>query len=87
MHTSSVSSQGQTTIPSSVRAYLNLHPGKSLIWEQATDEAGVKHIKVYPSGIDYLLSLKGIAKDYYRKYGGGANYLKQERASWDKKHT
>ena len=87
MYISSVSSQGQTTIPVKIRRSLELKPNSPLTWHLIKDEAGLEYAQVTSPSSKVLRSLRGIAKAYYKKYGSGQNYLHQERASWDKKST
>lgn len=83
MYQSIVSKQGQTTIPSKIRDAMQIEPGTKLNWGIARDYLGRKQIKVsYPTD-ESIRALRGIAKDLYKKYGGGDKYLEQERASWD----
>lgn len=85
MYQSTVSIQGQTTIPASIRNELGLEPGHRMLWETAQDQLGVPYIRIIPASITTLKSLRGIGKTLYKKYGSGKQYLDAERASWDKK--
>lgn len=85
MYQSTVSIQGQTTIPIQIRDEMGLVPGAQMIWEAIENKLGVKYVQITPASSLALKSLKGIAKDLYKKYGGGQKYLAQERAAWDKK--
>lgn len=83
MQISTLSNQGQTTIPALIREQLDLKPGQAIKWQVVKDSAGVIYIKMRPLSKKIIKSLKGIAKKHYQKIGGGQAYLEQERASWD----
>lgn len=85
MYQSTVSIQGQTTIPIQIRDQLGLIPGAQMVWETIQDQLGVKYVRITPASAIALKSLKGIGRDLYKKYGTGQKYLAQERASWDQK--
>ena len=82
MQYSTLSSQGQTTIPAPVRKYLQLKPEQPITWELRENDAGVKYVTVSTSSQSVISSLRGIAKREYKKYGGGKKYLQKERNSW-----
>ncbi len=85
MYQSTVSMQGQTTIPVAIRNQLGLVPGARMVWETVKDKLGVRYVRITPASVLTLKSLRGIGKDLYKKYGNGQKYLAQERAAWDKK--
>lgn len=85
MYQSTVSIQGQTTIPVQIRDELGLVPGAQMVWEAIQNKLGVKYVRITLASALALKSLRGIAKNMYKKYGGGQKYLAQERATWDKK--
>ena len=85
MYQSTVSIQGQTTIPVQIRDELGLTPGTRMVWETVQNYLGVNYVRITPASIQSLKSLRGIGKDLYKKYGSGRKYLARERASWDKK--
>ncbi len=87
MYQSTVSVQGQTTIPIQIRDQLGLVPGAQMMWETVQDQLGVKYVRITPASILTLKSLRGIGKSLYKKYGTGQKYLARERATWDKKST
>lgn len=87
MYQSTVSIQGQTTIPIQIRDQLGLIPGALMVWETVQDQLGVSYVRITPSSIQTLKSLRGIGRDLYKRYGSGEKYLKEERATWDKKST
>lgn len=87
MYQSTVSVQGQTTIPIQIRDQLGLVPGAQMMWETVQDQLGVKYVRITPASILTLKSLRGIAKNLYKKYGTGQKYLARERDTWDKEST
>jgi len=87
MYISSVSSQGQTTIPVKVRRSLGLTPNSPLTWHLIKDDTGLEYAKITSPSSKALRALKGVAGTYYKKYGSSENYLRRERASWDRKST
>lgn len=87
MYQSTVSIQGQTTIPVQIRDQFGLIPGAQMVWETAQDQLGVRYVRITPASVLTLKSLRGVGKDLYKKYGTGRKYLAQERAAWDKKST
>ncbi len=78
MNTSVLSSQGQTTIPAPVRKYLGLEPNQELTWK-VSENAGVKYVTVSAASKAIIHSLRGVAKQEYKKHGGGKKYLEKER--------
>lgn len=83
IYTSTVSSQNQVTIPAKVRKQLGLSSGQTLVWQLSTDSLGVPQVIAKPGTVQSLKQLRGVAKDLYKKYGGGKKALDQERNSWD----
>lgn len=49
VHTSTVTTKGQTTVPEPIRAALGLQVGKMLVWELKPGENGKQHLTVQPS--------------------------------------
>ena len=49
VHTSTVTTKGQTTVPEPIRAALGLQVGKMLVWELTPGEDGRQHLTVQPS--------------------------------------
>lgn len=49
VHTSTVTTKGQTTVPGAIRAALGLQVGKMLVWELRPDPDGKQHLTVHPS--------------------------------------
>ncbi len=85
MYQSTVSIQGQTTIPIQIRDELDLRPGVQMVWDSIQDRLGIKYVRITPVSTMTLKSLRGIGREMYKKYGGGRKHLARERASWDKK--
>jgi bifunctional DNA-binding transcriptional regulator/antitoxin component of YhaV-PrlF toxin-antitoxin module len=48
VHTSTVTTKGQTTVPEPIRSAMGLGVGKLLLWELATDSEGRKSLAVRP---------------------------------------
>lgn len=74
-----MSKQYQTTIPSEVRKKLGIKPGNQLNWRIAKNKLGLEYAVIMPETKNNLASLKGVAKDMYKK---NTKYLKNERESW-----
>ena len=85
MYQSTLSIQGQTTIPAPIRDQLGLEAGYKMLWETIKDRLGIDYIKITLTSPTSLKSLRGVGKKLYQKYGSGNKYLALERASWDKK--
>lgn len=85
MYQSTVSIQGQTTIPIQIRDQLGLVPGAQMVWETIQNNLGMKYVRITPASTAMLKSLRGIGKGLYKKYGTGQKYLTQEKAAWDKR--
>lgn len=49
VHTSTVTTKGQTTVPEPIRAALGLQVGKMLVWELTPGEDGKQYLTVQPS--------------------------------------
>ena len=49
VHTSTVTTKGQTTVPEPIRTALGLEVGKLLVWELAVDAEGKQSLAVHPS--------------------------------------
>lgn len=49
VHTSTVTTKGQTTVPEPVRTALGLQIGKMLVWELTPGENGRQRLTVHPS--------------------------------------
>lgn len=83
-HTSTVSPQGQTTIPAPIRKHLDLKSGQVLKWNIDKNELGVEEIKIATFSKSYIKSLRGIAKGIYGKTKKQIDdYIESERNSWD----
>lgn len=53
-----VTSKGQTTIPSDVRAALHVKPGDRIAWEVSEDGTATVR-RVLPMDVEYLRSIEG----------------------------
>ncbi len=80
MSSPSLSSKYQIVIPRDVRRAMHLTAG-TRIWIQSIDSDRAILVK---EPADHVKSMKGMGKDVWKKLGGGASYLKNERAVWDK---
>ena len=49
VHTSTVTTKGQTTVPEPIRTALGLQVGKMLVWELEPDQTGKQRLTVHPS--------------------------------------
>ena len=49
VHTSTVTTKGQTTVPEPIRTALGLQVGKMLVWELTPDQHGKQQLTVHPS--------------------------------------
>jgi bifunctional DNA-binding transcriptional regulator/antitoxin component of YhaV-PrlF toxin-antitoxin module len=49
LHTSTVTTKGQTTVPEPIRTALGLQIGKMLVWELTPGENGRQQLTVHPS--------------------------------------
>lgn len=81
--TSTLSSKGQTTIPSFVRQVLEIDPGETLHWFVEIDESGIQSVRLTTATKKNIRSLRGIAAPYVKKYGSALKKLEEERDSWE----
>jgi len=49
VHTSTLTTKGQTTVPEPIRTALGLQVGKLLVWELTPDQNGKQRLTVHPS--------------------------------------
>ncbi len=73
-YTLTISSQGQVLIPSDVRKYWKVKAGNKLLLNPQTGS-------IMPQPQSWYNTVRGIAKGVY---GKGEEYIKKERATWDK---
>lgn len=78
MSIATLSSKNQITVPKAVRERLGLKWGKKVAIEIEADRAILKPAK---SVTDYF---EGLGRETWRRLGG-AKFIKQERASWQRK--
>jgi len=78
---STLSSQYQVVIPRDIRKKLNLQAGARIMFTPLDS----KRALITTVDNDLVTSLEGLGKDVWKKLGGATRYIKQERASWDKK--
>lgn len=81
MTTTTLSSKNQIVIPKEVREKLKLRSGSKLV-VYPVDET---HAVIAKEPKSYSDALRGLGKEVWQALGGADKYIKQERASWDKK--
>lgn len=81
METAKLSHKYQIVVPREVRKKMKLQAGSRLSIYPLDEKKAV--ILKYPE--NYVEAIRGLGKDVWRKLGGAARYIKQERASWNKK--
>ncbi len=79
--TTTLSQKYQIVIPKEAREKMNLKIGMNVSVQPISTEYAI----IIKQPKDHVASLKGLGKDIWRLLGGGTRYIKQERASWDKK--
>jgi len=75
---STVNSKYQVVIPKVIREKYKLQPRKKVLI--SADEYGIYIFQLPNKWGAYL---QGLGKEMWEKVGGGDNYLKKERTSWD----
>jgi len=81
---STLSSQGQVTLPAKARKLLDLKPGEQIGWLVKKMKDGTAHlIGIKTKKARWPEDYYGIAKGHLDRYGGVDAYLKRERDSWD----
>lgn len=75
---SKLSSKYQIVLPKAIRKRLGLQAGMMVTLQPLDDDRALitKHSK------NTVQALKGLGKEIWRSLGGGARYIKNERASW-----
>ncbi|OGE82422.1 MAG: hypothetical protein A3B10_03025 [Candidatus Doudnabacteria bacterium RIFCSPLOWO2_01_FULL_44_21] len=81
MSKTTLSSKNQIVVPKDVRERLNLKSGSKILL-YPMDET---HAILTTQSEDYVKSLRGLGKEVWDALGGADKYIKEERASWDKK--
>jgi AbrB family looped-hinge helix DNA binding protein len=77
MAEATLSSKNQIVIPKEAREALDVKPGDKLL---VTVHNGLVTVMKRPD--KFHLAIQGLARGIY-----GPNYLKEERASWKRKHS
>ncbi|MBU1104587.1 AbrB/MazE/SpoVT family DNA-binding domain-containing protein [Candidatus Parcubacteria bacterium] len=75
-----LSSQNQVTITTPIREALGVVAGDCVLVSLEDNE-----VRMYPAKKSWAKQTSGIAKNIYKAVGGGANYLKNERKTWNKR--
>lgn len=81
---STISAQGQLTIPAAIRKHLGVTAGNIVVWNVDLDATGSPRVIVQAGTTQELKRLRGVGKKLYQSYGGGAVVLEQERSAWDR---
>jgi len=78
-----ISPQGQITVPAEIRKLLGLKPGNQLSLVVKEVAKGIKSIVAYVVPDDPIEKYYGIGEDFYKKHGGAAKVIAEERKSWE----
>ncbi|OGE81807.1 MAG: hypothetical protein A3H72_01785 [Candidatus Doudnabacteria bacterium RIFCSPLOWO2_02_FULL_48_8] len=81
MAITTLSSKNQIVVPKEVRKKLKLQAGVRISVYPVDDERAV----IVKEPKSYADALEGLGKEIWRSLGGADKYIKEERASWDKK--
>lgn len=81
METAKLSQKYQIVVPRQVRKKMKLHAGSRLGVYPVDEERAI--LLKYPK--DYVDVMRGLGKEIWRTQGGAAQYIKQERNSWNRK--
>lgn len=81
METVKLSRKYQIVVPREVRRKMKIDAGSRLGVHPIDEQRAI--LLKYPE--NYVAALRGLGKEVWQTLGGGARYIKQERASWDKK--
>lgn len=81
METAKLSQKYQIVVPRHVRKKMKLHAGSRLGIYPVDGEKAI--LLKYPK--NYVDAMRGLGKEIWRMLGGATRYIKQERASWNKK--
>lgn len=75
-----LSKKYQIVVPKEIRRAMKLGAGTAVTLYSLDERRAmlVKHPK------DYVQALKGLGKEVWKGLGGADQYLKRERASWDR---
>ncbi len=83
-HTSTISAQGQLTIPASIRSHLGVSAGSLVVWRIELNSLGLPQVIVQAGTTQALKRLRGVGKKLYQSAGGGKQVLKAERDAWNR---
>ena len=75
-----LSSKYQIVIPRDVRRQLKLTAGQKMYIYPINEDRAV--LAKEPSS--YVKAMRGLGKEVWESLGGGEEYIKQERASWER---
>ncbi|HEX9830381.1 MAG TPA: AbrB/MazE/SpoVT family DNA-binding domain-containing protein [Thermodesulfobacteriota bacterium] len=81
MDSTKLSKKYQIVVPKAVREKMKLRAGEE-VHMYSVDENRALLVK-QPK--DYVAALEGLGKEVWQALGGADKYLKEERASWQKK--
>ena len=81
MDTAKLSKKYQVVVPKVVRKRLKLQAGSELAIYPLDDS----HAIITKRPTSYADALQGLGKEVWQKLGGADKYIKEERASWEKK--
>ena len=81
MDSTKLSKKYQIVVPTAVRKRLKLEAGTELAIYPLDDS----HAILTKRPKRYADALQGLGKEVWQKLGGADKYLKEERASWEKK--
>lgn len=81
MDTAKLSRKYQIVVPKEVRKKMNLHVGERVA-VYGVDENRAMLVRRPKS---YADALQGLGKEVWEALGGADKYIREERASWDKK--
>ncbi len=76
-----LSSKNQIVIPKEAREKTKLQSGNNLFVHVIDQD----HIMLSKEPVDHVKALEGLGKEVWQALGGADKYIKEERASWDRK--
>lgn len=81
MKPAKLSSKHQIVVPRDVREKMNLRAGEN-VYIYVVDENRAVIVK-QPE--DHVSALEGLGQEVWSSLGGGDQYIREERSSWDRK--